>query len=183
MVLGEKGTSPAYRCALLVMLDTGQCWVTAVRVFQKHILIFLFLIHHVKHHCMKFYLCVCAEEVMPVTHTVTWNPTKHNATFKAAMFWCPFRLSLNLSFLCLGKRFLSFPYFPAVYRQSLHMIYINISCETSSKIHLFTMLCNNGLTIFLKWFKAGYQIHWSNGWHLSPSPPPHLFLLPMWGKS
>lgn len=237
-------TSPAYYCALLVTLDTGECYVTAVRDGSQYdpvsllsavseqsslwaarqvsrtihnktflnyhritgrssstdnekkkikvkkptsfsktdILIFLFVIHNVKHHLMKFYLCVCAEEIMSVTHTVTWNSTKHNAIFKAAILWWPFRLFLNLSFLCLGNRFLSISYFPAVYRQSLHMIYINLSCEISSKIYLFTMLCNSVLTIFLKWFKAGYQICWSNGWHLSPFPPPHLFLLPMWGK-
>lgn len=58
---------------------------------------------------------------MSVTHPVTRNPTKHNETFKAAVFWYPllhffsfsfifsFFFFLNLYFLYLGKRFLFFP--------------------------------------------------------------------------
>lgn len=39
--------------------------------------------------------------------------------------------------------FLFFPYFPAVYTQSLHVIYNILSCAISSKSHLFAVLCNN----------------------------------------
>lgn len=35
-VPGEQSISPAYDRALMMMLDTGQCWVTAVRADSQH---------------------------------------------------------------------------------------------------------------------------------------------------
>lgn len=119
-----------------------------------------------------------------MTHTVTRNPTKHNATFKAAVFWCPSLPFLNLSFLYLGKRFLSFPCFPAVYRQSLHMIYNNLSCAISSKTHLFAILCNNlsyNLMFLQSFLNESRQdvkyVGLMAGTFLCHPPPPSPFLV------
>lgn len=47
-----------------------------------------------------------------VLHEIQLNATQHS---KQQCFWCPLLPFLNLSFLYLGKRILSFPYYPAVY--------------------------------------------------------------------
>lgn len=83
-----------------------------------------------------------------VLHEIQLNVTQHS---KQQCFWCPLLPFLNLSFLYLGRRILAC--YSAVYRQSLHMIYSSLSCEVSSKIHLFTILCNS--LMFLQPFLNG----------------------------
>lgn len=93
-----------------------------------------------------------------MTHSVTRNPAKRNTTFKAAVFLVSLASIFKPLFSVLRKKDSFLSILPCSL-QSLHMIYSSLSCEVSSKIHLFTIFCNNllqsyVLAVFLKWIKA-----------------------------